>query len=458
MANSTSSLEIAQKQFFKIADMLNLPDQIRLRLSIPRRTLEIKFVVEMDDKKPQLFYGWRSQHMHANVRGPAKGGIRYSPDLTKEEVEALTLLMSWKTALMGLKFIGGKGGVVCDPSRLSIREQYEITRNYVRCVHDFIGPDKDIPAPDMGTGERHMAWFADAYSQPGVEDKSSVVTGKPVLAGGTVGRTWATGKGLFVVTQNVANHLGMGIKGSRVAVQGLGNVGHVSAEEFFNNGATIVALSDIGGTIVDYGGINPYEVYAFVQKQSEAYISLPPEVRKTVNPVDFGATVVAFPGVSNKHDRSHVLEVECDILIPAATGRVINKDNAHKIKAKLISEGANEPTDIDADEILQQRGIVALPDILANGGGVTVSSFEYSQGKDWESWTEDRVAAQLTQVMETATEKTLALAQSRGVSLRQAANLIGIGRVAYSATVKTILPIPKELKNLLREIGDPIIT
>jgi glutamate dehydrogenase (NAD(P)+) len=457
MPRKTSALETVVTQYQKAGKILNLPEEIRLRLEAPRKTLVVRPVVLFDDGHSERLLGWRSQHLQANVRGPGKGGIRFSLDATLEEVEALAMLMTTKCAVMGLKFGGAKGAVVCDPERLSNIERYRIITNYERCIHPIIGPESDIPAPDMGTGEREMAWFAASYSRPGTDDGSAVVTGKPVLGGGTLGRVEATGKGLYIVGRELAAKQNMTIKGAKVAIQGFGNVGHVSADEFYKNGAVIVAISDVGGTIEDRGGIDPYEVYRFIQEKRAEYLKLPPKERSKISPAEFGVTVTAFPGAKSIPSSTAALFVKCDIAIAAATGGVLNSGNARKVKAKILLEGANEPTDIGADEIFKELRIIDAPDILTNAGGVTVSSYEHSQGKDWETWPIERISEKLEYDMKTAFNKTWTLAKNRSISLREAANLIGIGRVAYASILNTPLAFPKELTELLREIGDPVL-
>jgi len=456
VSDKISLLDVVVAQYQKVGEILNLPEEVRLRLEAPRKTLIIKPVVRYDDGHYERLTGWRSQHLHANIRGPGKGGIRFSPDATLDEVESLAMLMTSKCGLMGLKFGGAKGALVCDPQKLSDDERYRFITNYERCIHQIIGPLSDIPAPDMGTGEREMAWFASSYSREGSSDGSAVVTGKPVLGGGTVGRTEATGRGLFFVGMVAAKKLGMDIKGSTVAVQGFGNVGHVSAEQFFKHGALLVAVSDIGGTIEDRGGIDPYEVYQFVQDKRQEYFKLSPSERNEISPVEFGITVTAFPGMKPKPSSEAALFAKCNIAIAAATGGVLNRTNAKKVQAELFLEGANGPCDQGADEVFSEMKIVLSPDTLTNAGGVTVSSYEASQGRDWETWDQERVDAKLEHDMNTAAAKVWELSKSRGVSLREAADLIGIGRVAYSIILNTPLPFPRELVDLLREIGDSV--
>lgn len=456
MTTKVSPLDEMVTQYQKIGEILNLPEETRLRLEAPRKTLQTRLVVRFDDGHWENLLGWRSQHLQANIRGPGKGGIRFSADATQDEVEALAMLMTSKCGLMGLKFGGAKGAVVVDPQILSDEERYQIITTYERIIHPLIGPESDIPAPDMGTGEREMAWFAASFSRAGTSDGSAVVTGKPVLGGGTVGRTEATGRGLYVVGKVATEQLGIDITEARVAVQGFGNVGHISAEQFFDSGSCIVAISDVGGTIEDAGGIDPHEVYRFVQGKREEYFALPASERAGITPVEFGITVAAFPGVRNNSSSVAALFAECDIAIAAATGGVLHRENAGEVQAKLVLEGANAPVDQGADEIFLQNGVITSPDILTNAGGVTVSSFEHSQGKDRETWDEERVDSTLNHNMHTAAHKVWKLSDSRNISLREAANLIGIGRVAYSVILATPLPFPPELVDLLREIGDSV--
>lgn len=448
---SKSVLDVAREQYDIIARELRLPDEVYLRLRTVRKCLEVEVVAKMDSGW-KVFRGWRAQH--SNLLGPYKGGLRFSPTVTQDEVKALAMWMTWKCAVMGLKLGGGKGGVVCDPQRLSLNERREIIRKYVRATLDLIGPGKDIPAPDMGTGPREMAWFADAFSRPGHKSDSSVVTGKPVVIGGSAGRVEATGRGVFMVGEELARRNNFDIKGVRVAVQGFGNVGSVAAKQFFDHGAVIVALSDIGGTISSSAGLDPYEIERFLSARREEYFLLPPQERAKVDPSTY-VTIAAFPGMK-RLPSDDVLYTSCDIVVPAATENVLRQDNASRVQARYILEGANGPTTPEADEIFARNGITAVPDILVNAGGVTVSSFEYSQGSDWESWTEERVNKELEIKMKTAFGKVWALRESRAVSLRKAANLIAVARVSLAAIADSALPVHRELADLLREIGDPL--
>jgi glutamate dehydrogenase (NAD(P)+) len=377
---------ISEQQFDKAAAYItDLKNGSIDYLKQPSRTHIINFPVELDDGSVETIQCFRV--IHNRVFGPSKGGIRYHPDVTMEEVASLAKLMTWKSALVNIPFGGAKGGVVCDTKQLSLNELRRITRRFTVELYDVIGPHTDIPAPDMYSNEQTMAWIYDTYDvlNPG-ENNRPIVTGKPIDLGGSLGRVEATGKGCLFVTERF---LSKGLipnlvklTGSRIAIQGFGNVGAVAASEFHKQGAIIVAVSDSSGGIYSKEGLNPEEIVAF-KKQHGSVVGMPDTLTLT---------------------NEELLEVECDILIPAATAFQIHSDNAANIKAKLIVEAANNPTTPVADEVLQQRGVFIIPDILANAGGVTVSYFEWVQNQANEQWSLDLVNEKLQKKMDFATD------------------------------------------------------
>ncbi len=395
------------QEFDNAARIMNLDPGIWKILTSPRRQITVSCPVLMDSGQLEVFTGYRVQY---NVAlGPAKGGIRYHPDVSLDEVTALAAWMTWKCAVAGLPFGGGKGGVICDPAQMSQRELEALTRRYVAELADSIGPEKDIPAPDVNTNAQVMAWVMDTYSMHVGQATTAVVTGKPLEMGGSLGRREATGRGVMIVTREAAKHLGIDLKTCRVAVQGFGNVGSISAELLAREGAKIVAVTDHVGGVHNPTGLDIQALLDFSK------------VHRTVN---------GFPGGS-PITNDELFSLECDVLIPAALENQITMANAHTIKAKIIAEGANGPTSPDADNFLtEQRGVFIVPDILANAGGVIVSYFEWVQDRHGYFWEEELVNARLETKMVHSFAEVLNAAKEYKVDLRTAAYIVAIGKVA----------------------------
>src|ERR687888_294491 len=349
-------------RFDLAANKLNLDEGLWKVLRYPTREIILHIPVAMDDGHLEVFTGFRVQHSIA--RGPAKGGVRYSPDVTLDEVRALASWMTWKCAVVNIPFGGAKGGVVCDPPNLSVAELERITRRYTSAIIETLGPDSDVPAPDVNTNERMMAWIMDTYSMHKRHTVTAVVTGKPVEMGGSLGRREATGRGCMIVTREALTTLGMSLTGARIAVQGFGNVGSIAAELMAKEGATIVAVSDKSTALHNAKGLDVQDLLKWVKEHRQ---------------------LAGYPKADTiAHDQ--LLTVECDVLVPAATENVITRKNAGHIKARIICEGANGPTSAAADKILEDKGVFVIPDILANAGGVTVSYFEWVQDRGGYFW------------------------------------------------------------------------
>ncbi|MDQ3758393.1 MAG: Glu/Leu/Phe/Val dehydrogenase [Actinomycetota bacterium] len=406
---------VALVQFARAADAIGLPADIRERLEEPRRSLVVNFPVRRDSGEVQEFTGYRVQH--TLVMGPTKGGIRLAPGVSLGECAALAMWMTYKCALLGLPFGGAKGGVRCDPNRLSAGEIERLIRRYTAEIVPIIGPDRDIGAPDMATGEREMSWIMDTYSQGVGQAVPEIVTGKPVVLGGTEGRRTATGLGVVFAIESVLEHLDWEVAGKTVVVQGMGNVGATVATELERRGAKIVGVADVAGGLHNNAGI---DMEALLAHQSE---------NRFVRGFDGAAEI----------GKTEVLEVPCDILVPAALECQITDQNAGKLDTKLIVEAANGPTTPEADEILAERRIPVVPDILANSGGVTVSYYEWAQGAQRERWSAGDVAARLETAMSDATKRVLA-ADGRGGDWRTAALSIAVERVAQASVLRAIYP------------------
>ena len=407
---------IAVEQFDAAADVLDLDPELRARLREPRRSLVVNLPVRRDDGEIEVFTGYRVQHTLA--MGPTKGGVRYAPGVSLGECAALAMWMTYKCALLGLPFGGAKGGVRCDPNRLSGDELERLTRRYAAEILPLIGPDRDVPAPDMATGEREMAWIMDTYSQQVGYPVPEVVTGKPVVLGGTAGRRAATGLGAVFCIEAALEHLGMDLRGLRIVIQGLGNVGAVMAQELHARGARIVALSDVTGGLADPRGLDVGGVLAWVAGQ------------RFLRGCPHGDEV----------GRQEVLEVPCDVLVPAALERQITAENAGRIECRLIAEAANGPTTPEADAILAGRGILVLPDVLVNAGGVTVSYFEWVQDQQKFFWGEDEVTTRLERLLRTAFDRVIETSGRRGIDWRMAALSVAIERVAEALRLRTVYP------------------
>jgi len=408
--------EMALRQFNIAADYLPLKRGIREFLAYPKRELTVNFPVKMDDGSVRIFTGYRVHH--STVLGPTKGGIRYHPDVTLNEVRALAMWMSWKCAVVGLPYGGAKGGVVVNPKELSRDELEHLTRRYTTEIILLIGPDLDIPAPDLGTDEQVMAWMMDTYSMTQGKSVPGVVTGKPLIVGGSAGRREATGRGLVYTLYQAAHRLGQELRGRKVVVQGFGNVGSVAARLLWRDDAVIAGISDVKGGIWNPHGIDI--------RQLEAHIA------------EAGG-VGGFPG-ADPVSNAELLETACDILIPAAVGGQIREDNADRIKATIVAEGANGPTTPEADVILRDRGVTVIPDIVANAGGVVVSYFEWVQGLQYYFWRESEIVSRLQEVMTRAFNRVWALGAKEGTDLRTAALMEGIRRVAEGFRVRGLYP------------------
>jgi glutamate dehydrogenase (NAD(P)+) len=394
------------EEFDGAARILNLEPGIWKILTSPKRQIIVACPVQMDNGEIEVFTGYRVQY---NITlGPAKGGIRYHPRVTLDEVTALAAWMTWKCAVAQLPFGGGKGGVVCDPAKMSQRELEALTRRYTAEIIDSIGPEKDVPAPDVNTNEQVMAWFSDTYSMHVGHTSTAVVTGKPIEMGGSLGRREATGRGVMIVARESARHLGFSLEGARVAVQGFGNVGSVAADLLAGVGAKIVAVTDWKGGVVNTQGL---------------------DTPKLINHSLTTRSVDGFPG-GERLSHNDLFGLDVDILIPAALENQITAKNAGAIKAKLIVEGANGPTTPDAHRALYERGVFVVPDILANAGGVTTSYFEWVQDRHGYFWTEKEVNERLEAKMVQAFDTVLQTAQRYKVDMRTAAYIVAIHRVA----------------------------
>ncbi|MCG3159292.1 MAG: Glutamate dehydrogenase [Acidobacteria bacterium] len=401
-------------RFDHAAQLLQLDPDLYKVLRVPNREITIYIPVFMDDGRIEVFTGYRVQHNFA--RGPAKGGIRYAPDVTLDEVRALAAWMTWKCAVVNIPFGGAKGGVICDPSQMSQSELERLTRRYTAELIDFIGPERDVPAPDMNTSEQTMAWIMDTYSMHARHTVTAVVTGKPIDLSGSQGRREATGRGLLFVTDEAVKKLGMKAENTRVVIQGSGNVGGTAARLMHETGYKIVAVSDIHGGIYNSKGLNIPDLMNYLAKHKtlEKYQDAEP--------------------VSN-HE---LLELDCEVLLPAATENQITSHNAHKIKCRILAEGANGPTTAAADDILESNGVFVIPDILANAGGVTCSYFEWVQDRMGYFWKEDMVNERLKDIMVASFHDVVKYAENHSVNNRIAAYMLAIDRVAYVTRVRGI--------------------
>ncbi|HEX9285821.1 MAG TPA: Glu/Leu/Phe/Val dehydrogenase [Thermoanaerobaculia bacterium] len=399
-------------RFDVAAQRLGLDPGLYKVLREPVRETKVSIPIVMDDGHIEVFIGYRV--LHNIARGPGKGGIRFDKNVTLDEVRALAAWMTWKCAVVNIPFGGAKGGVICDPATLSRGELERITRRYTAEIMDLIGPEKDVPAPDMGTNPQMMAWVMDTYSMHARHTVTSVVTGKPLSLGGSRGRVEATGRGLMLIAREAAPLKGFKLAGSRVVVQGFGNVGSIAARMCHDAGAHVLAVSDINGGIVNAHGLDLTALSAHYEKKR---------------------TFEGFPGVE-RIGNAELLELDCDILIPAANENQIRGRNAGNIKAKIIVEGANGPTTQRADEILNHNGVLVVPDILANAGGVTVSYFEWVQDRAGFFWREQEVNERLEDIMCQSFRDVSTMAEKYGVSHRIAAYMLGISRVAHDTMVR----------------------
>jgi glutamate dehydrogenase (NAD(P)+) len=404
----------AEKRFDNAAARLGLDDGMRKVLRLPSKELTVHIPVQLDDGRLEVFTGYRVQHSIA--RGPAKGGIRYAPDVTLDEVKALAAWMTWKCAVVNIPFGGGKGGVICDPTLLSQSELERITRRYTAEIIDIIGPEKDVPAPDMNTNEQTMAWIMDTYSMHRRETTTAVVTGKPLNLGGSKGRVEATGRGCLIVTLQALRKLGMDPAATTVVVQGFGNVGGMAAKLMQRSGLKVIAVIEVDGAIRNPKGIDVQKLMAH---------------RKETG------SILDFPGAENM-DAAEAMEQPCDVLLPGAKENVITSANAASIRAKIVCEGANGPTTAVADGILAERGIFVIPDILANAGGVTVSYFEWVQDRQGYFWNEQLVNGRLEEIMVDSFRDVVSYAEKHQVDNRTAAYMLALDRVAFAIKLRGI--------------------
>jgi len=414
--NEKSAWEMAVEQFNIAADKLNLDAGLRDVLGHCKRELTVNFPVKMDDGSVKVFTGYRVQHNLA--RGPAKGGIRYDLDVTLDEVKALAMWMTWKCAVVGIPYGGGKGGVTVDPKKLSEREKENLTRRYATEISILIGPERDIPAPDINTDSRTMAWIMDTISMHRGYTVPAVITGKPLELGGSLGRNEATARGAQYTIIQAAKQIGLDLKGATVVVQGYGNAGSIAARLMAEKGCKIIAVSDTQGGAYNPKGIDPK---AILKHKGET------------------TTVVGFPG-TEKVTNQELLELPCAILIPAAREKQITEQNAPRIKPKIIAEAANGPTTPEADEILYANNVLVIPDILCNAGGVTVSYFEWVQDLQNFFWTEDEVRAKLKMIMDNSYAAVQQMAAQHKVHMRTAANMLAVSRVAEATKLRGIYP------------------
>jgi glutamate dehydrogenase (NAD(P)+) len=407
---------ISQIQFDIAAEYLKLDAGLRQILRTPKRVLEVSVPTKMDNGQVKVFTGYRVQHNIA--RGPAKGGIRYHPAVTLDEVKALATWMTWKTATVNIPYGGGKGGVICDPKRMSKPELERMTRRYASEIFPIIGPEQDIPAPDVYTDSQTMAWIMDTYSMTKGYSSLGVVTGKPLSIGGSEGRNEATARGCLFVTEEACRVKKMSLRGASVAIQGFGNAGSLAAKLFAEKKARVIAISDSRGGVFNSRGIDPLKAMRYKERSG---------------------TVVGMPGTS-RISNDDLLTMKCDILIPAALENVITLNNADQIKAKIIAEAGNGPTTPHADEVLARKGIMVLPDILANAGGVTVSYFEWVQDLQSFFWSEAEVNAKLETVMKRAFLEVHETARKHRTHMRTGAYCLAVGRVADATLVRGLFP------------------
>ncbi len=419
LATATKPLnayDVALENFDLAANALGLDDSIRARIKYPERILCVSVPVRMDTGKVIRFEGYRVQH--STQRGPAKGGIRFHPNVTMDEVKALATWMTWKCAVVNIPYGGGKGGVTCNPKELSMGELERLTRRYATSILPIIGPEKDIPAPDVYTTPQIMAWIMDTYSMNKGYPVHGVVTGKPLSIGGSLGRNEATARGVFYTTLSSCEHLGIPMAGARVVVQGFGNAGGIAAELFHGAGAKVLAVSDTSGCIFNAKGLDIPAVVAYKTRTGR---------------------LAGFPEATSITP-AELLALECEILVPAALENAITEENAHAVHARIVSEAANGPVTPEADRILTQKGVFLIPDILCNAGGVTVSYFEWVQDENHLFWDEQDVNAKLEKIMKRSFADVLKIHLDKKVDMRLAANMLGVSRVAEACRVRGLYP------------------
>jgi glutamate dehydrogenase (NAD(P)+) len=414
--SAETAWSVALKQLDQVARLINLDDYVHERLRKPQRELTVSIPIRMDDGTPKVFTGYRVQH--SLIRGPSKGGIRYHPDVTIEEVRALAMWMTWKCAVVNIPYGGAKGGVICNPKEMSMREIENLTRRYAMEISIIIGPAKDIPAPDVYTNEQIMAWIMDTISMTQGWCVTGVVTGKPLDVGGSLGRKEATGRGVAVTTTEALEFKGIPLHNARVAVQGFGNAGSVAAMLLHDAGAKIIAVSDSKGGVLNTKGLDPFRI---------------------LDHKEHTGSVIGYDGAT-AITNEELLELDCDVLIPAALENQITEQNASNVKAKIIAEAANGPTTPKADEILYDRGIFVVPDILANAGGVTVSYFEWVQDLQAHFWSENDVNEKLRSIMTESFNAVLRTTETHKVDMRTAALILAVGRVADAMKIRGLWP------------------
>ena len=411
-----SAYKTALQQFDNALQHLNLPPGIADYLRVPKREITVNFPVEMEDKSVRVFTGYRVHHNTA--LGPTKGGIRYHPATTLDEVRALAMWMTWKCAVVGIPYGGAKGGVICEPKKLSVRELEKLTRRYATEISVLMSPQGDIPAPDIGTGEREMAWIMDTYSMHHGYSVPAVVTGKPVAIGGSLGRAEATGRGVVITMIEALKRKNLLLENTRVAVQGFGKVGGPAAYLAQERGAKVIAVSDVSGGVYNPHGLDLTALRTYMTTRG---------------------SVVGFPqgdAISNPD----LLELDCEVLMPCAMENQITAANASRVKAKIVAEGANGPLTPEADQILQENGVFVIPDILCNAGGVTVSYFEWVQDLQSFFWGEDEINERLRQIMVRSFNQILRVSHEKNIDMRTAAQVLAIDRVAEAVQLRGIYP------------------
>ena len=410
--------EVAKKQVDIASRYLDFDPGVMEKLKVTKREMIVHFPAKMEDGTVRIFTGYRVQH---NIgRGPAKGGIRYHPDVDLDEIRALAMWMTWKSAVVNIPFGGAKGGIQCNPKEMSLREIENMTRRFTWEISLMIGPEQDIPAPDVYTNPQVMAWIMDTYSILKGYSVPGVVTGKPIELGGSLGRFEATGRGVVITVLEALKYLNKPVEGATVAIQGSGNVGGIAAQYFDRAGAKVIAISDSKGGIYNRNGLNVKEILDCKRKYSCIINSETKQGEAITN--------------------EELLELNCDILVPAALENQITEENATRIKARVIAEGANGPTTPEADEILNDKGVFIVPDILANAGGVTVSYFEWVQNLQELIWSEEEVSERLTKIMQRSFREILEISLSKKIPMRTAALVLGIGRVAEAQRLRGIYP------------------
>jgi len=415
--------KIALSQLADVAERINLDPGLHEKLKYPKRTLIVSVPIYMDNGEMRVFEGYRVQH--SLERGPAKGGVRFHPQVTLDEVKALAMLMTWKCAVMNLPYGGAKGGIVCDPSKMSVKELEHLTRRYTSEIGIIIGPEKDIPAPDVNTNPQVMSWMMDTYSMNVGHSITGVVTGKPLEIGGSKGRLHATGKGVSVITSEVLCLLGIKPEEATVTIQGFGNVGSATAEFLAEMGCKITGITDSSGGVFNPEGIDIKALLNYVSEREDGLVD-------------------GFPGGEFEKDpekaNARLFETEADVLIPAALESQITAENAGSVKVKTIVEAANGPVTPEADRILKEKGVTVVPDILANAGGVTVSYFEWVQDLQSKFWKEEDVESNLVDIMTCAFKDVLEISEKENTDLRMAAYMLAVNRVACAAKLRGLYP------------------